>query len=202
MNDYWNNRYAEKEFAYGTSPNEYLKEQLSRITPGRILFICEGEGRNAVHAAAQNWEVEAFDLSEEGRKKAIILAEENSVKINYKIADATLVEYPENTFDVVAIIYAHFPRSIRVSIHEKIANWLKPGGRIILEVFNPNQLNNSSGGPKDLSMLYTPEMMQSDFSSFDILALTTDEIELSEGKYHMGKADVLRFVGRKKDSLV
>jgi len=198
MNDYWNNRYAEKEFAYGTSPNEYLKEQLSRITPGRILFICEGEGRNAVFAATQNWEVEAFDLSEEGQKKALALAKEKSVTIHYQIADATKVHYSENSFDVIAIIYAHFPSTIRKSIHYKIKHWLKPNGSVILEVFNPNQLQNTSGGPKDIDMLYSTDSIGDDFSDFEIKQLTAIQIELNEGKYHMGKADVLRFFGSKK----
>jgi 2-polyprenyl-3-methyl-5-hydroxy-6-metoxy-1,4-benzoquinol methylase len=198
MNDYWNNRYADKEFAYGTSPNEYLKEQLSRITPGRILFICEGEGRNAVYAAAQNWEVEAFDLSEEGQKKALALAKEKSVTINYQIADATKVDYPENSFDVIAIIYAHFPSTIRKSIHNKIKQWLKPNGSVILEVFNPNQLKNNSVGPKDIDMLYSTDIVGDDFSDFEIKQLTANQIELNEGKYHTGKADVLRFFGSKK----
>ena len=198
MNDYWNNRYAEKEFAYGTSPNEYLKEQLSRITPGRILFICEGEGRNAVFAATQNWEVEAFDLSEEGQKKALALAKEKSVTIHYQIADATKVDYSENSFDVIAIIYAHFPSTIRKSIHYKIKHWLKPNGSVILEVFNPNQLQNTSGGPKDIDMLYSTDSIGDDFSDFEIKQLTAIQIELNEGKHHMGKADVLRFFGSKK----
>ena len=198
MNDYWNNRYAEKEFAYGTSPNEYLKEQLSRITPGRILFICEGEGRNAVFAATQNWEVEAFDLSEEGQKKALALAKEKSVTIHYQIADATKVDYSENSFDVIAIIYAHFPSTIRKSIHYKIKHWLKPNGSVILEVFNPNQLQNTSGGPKDIDMLYSTDSIGDDFSDIEIKQLTAIQIELNEGKYHMGKADVLRFFGSKK----
>ena len=198
MNDYWNNRYAEKEFAYGMSPNEYLKEQLSRITPGRILFICEGEGRNAVFAATQNWEVEAFDLSEEGQKKALALAKEKSVTIHYQIADATKVDYSENSFDVIAIIYAHFPSTIRKSIHYKIKHWLKPNGSVILEVFNPNQLQNTSGGPKDIDMLYSTDSIGDDFSDFEIKQLTAIQIELNEGKYHMGKADVLRFFGSKK----
>jgi 2-polyprenyl-3-methyl-5-hydroxy-6-metoxy-1,4-benzoquinol methylase len=195
--DYWDSRYANEEFAYGTAPNEYLKAKLDALTPGKILFICEGEGRNAVYAAKTNWAVEAFDLSEEGRKKAMLLASEHDVTINYQIADATLVDYPENSFDVVAIIYAHFPSSIRKSTHDKIKHWLKPNGHVILEVFNPNQLQNTSGGPKDVDMLYTTEIVGADFSDFEIKELTAIQTELNEGKYHIGTADVLRFLGMK-----
>ena len=196
--DYWNQRYAESEFAYGTSPNEYFKEKLDSLPPGKILLICEGEGRNAVYAATQNWEVEAFDMSVEGRKKALLLAKQHGVSFHYQIADASLIDYPENAFDAIAIIYAHFPSSLRSSIHNKIKQWLKPNGHVILEVFNPNQLQNTSGGPKDIDMLYTLEAVGDDFLGFNILQLSTDVIELNEGKYHMGKADVLRFFGRKK----
>ncbi len=197
MDNFWNDRYAEKEFAYGTLPNEFLKEQLEKLPSGKILFVCEGEGRNAVYAAKQNWNVEAFDLSEEGKRKAHLLAEQNTVTLNYQIQDATTIEYPENSFDVVALIYAHFPETIRKSVHQKIVRWLKPNGLVIIEAFNPNQLNNASGGPKDASMLYTKEILRNDFDDLVVQQLSTAVIELKEGKYHIGKADVIRFTGKK-----
>ncbi len=197
MKSSWNDRYAKKEFAYGTLPNEFLKEQLEKLSPGKILFVCEGEGRNAVYAAQKRWKVEAFDLSEEGRKKALQLASEKNIEIQYQIQDAVKVEYPENSFDVVALIYAHFPDTIRKSVHQKIVRWLKPNGIVVMEAFNPNQLNNASGGPKDLTMLYTKEILEDDFKELEVQQLSTETIELNEGKYHIGKADVIRFVGKK-----
>lgn len=71
----WDDRYSEKEFAYGEEPNNYLKEQLSKLTPGPILFPAEGEVRNAVFAAKMGWNVSAFDISIKGKTKAIKLAE-------------------------------------------------------------------------------------------------------------------------------
>lgn len=197
MKDFWNKRYAEKEFAYGTLPNEFLREQLQKITAGKILFVCEGEGRNAVYAAKQGWHVEAFDLSTEGKNKALQLATQNNVNFNYQVQDANAIQYPENSFDTIALIYAHFPETTRKSIHTKVLTWLKPNGYVILEAFNPNQLQNTSGGPKDQSMLYTKAQLLSDFSDLDIQQLSTDVIQLYEGKYHIGKADVIRFIGKK-----
>ena len=198
MTDFWNDRYAETEFAYGTLPNEYLKAELEKLPTGKILFVCEGEGRNAVYAAKQNWNVEAFDLSQEGKRKANLLAEQNNVTINYQIADAATIEYPENSYDVIALIYAHFSETIRKSIHQKIVSWLKPNGLVVMEAFNSNQLSNSSGGPKELSMLYTIEMLKNDFQYLEVQLISNEVIKLSEGKYHLGKADVIRFLGRKK----
>jgi 2-polyprenyl-3-methyl-5-hydroxy-6-metoxy-1,4-benzoquinol methylase len=197
MEEFWNNRYAEKDFAYGTEPNDFLKDELEKLPAGKILFVCEGEGRNAVFAAKQNWIVEAFDLSKEGKRKASLLAKQNNVSINYQIANASTIEYSENSFHVVVLIYAHFPETIRKSVHERIVSWLKPGGIVVLEAFNPNQLNNTSGGPKDLTMLYTKEIMTDDFKNLMVQQISTETIELNEGKYHIGKADVIRFVGKK-----
>jgi 2-polyprenyl-3-methyl-5-hydroxy-6-metoxy-1,4-benzoquinol methylase len=197
MNDFWNDRYAENEFAYGTLPNEFLKQELAKLPKGKILFVCEGEGRNAVYAATQNWNVEAFDLSQEGKKKATLLAEQNYVALNYQIQDANSVEYVDDSFDVVALIYAHLPEAIRNPFHQKIVRWLKPNGIVVMEAFNPNQLNNTSGGPIALSMLYTKEIVADDFKELRIQQLSNETIELNEGKYHIGKADVIRFVGKK-----
>jgi hypothetical protein len=48
----WNDRYSKDEYAYGEQPNNFLREELEKLKPGTILFPAEGEGRNAVFAAA------------------------------------------------------------------------------------------------------------------------------------------------------
>lgn len=197
INQTWNQRYAEKDFAYGLLPNEFLKEQLEKLPKGNILLPCEGEGRNAVYAAQKGWNVTAFDFSEAGFKKANLLASQNQVTINYSIADALEIMFEPESFDAIAIIYAHFPEQVRIQFHAKIMTWLKPGGSIILEVFNPLQLNNTSVGPKDVSMLYTKEIIQHDFKKLTTKLLSLESIVLNEGKYHQGNAEVIRYVGIK-----
>lgn len=198
MKDFWDERYQQKEYIYGKEPNVFFAEQIKKLQAGKIILPCEGEGRNAVYAAQVGWEVHAFDSSEFAKIKAVSLAEEKDAIINYYIADATKIDFDKNAFDVVAFIYAHFPPEIRQQIHKKAITWLKPGGKIFLEAFNPQQLHNQSGGPKDISMLYTIEMMNDDFQELNIDYLETMQIELNEGNYHKGKADVLRFIGTKK----
>lgn len=192
-----NERYSTEEYVYGESPNVFFANQLIKLQPSTLLLPCEGEGRNAVFAAKHGWQVLAFDGSEVGRSKALQLAAKNNVIFDYQIADATTVKYAPSSLDVVAFIYAHFPPSIRQTIHKNAIEWLKPGGKIILEAFNPLQLNNSSGGPKDLAMLYTVAMLEEDFTGLHFELLETLETTLAEGKYHEGKADVIRMVGTK-----
>lgn len=194
-NEFWNQRYSIVEYVYGEEQNQFFASQISELKPGNIILPCEGEGRNAVFAATLGWRVKAFDGSSEGRNKAFQLAEKKKVVIDYAIADATVVQYPDNSADVVAFIYAHFSNSQRTQIHKKAVSWLKPGGKIILEAFNPEQLQNNSGGPKDLAMLYTLEMLQNDFSGLRIDLIQNIQTTLKEGAFHDGVADVVQFVG-------
>jgi len=64
--DTWDQRYADSEYVYGTSPNDFFKQELDKLGPGKILLPAEGEGRNAVYAAEKEWDVWVFDQSEEG----------------------------------------------------------------------------------------------------------------------------------------
>src|SRR6476469_7303750 len=91
--DRWNDRYSTDEFAYGEQPNNYLREQLEKMPVGTILFPAEGEGRNAVFAAKLGWKVSAFDISNEGKNKAIRLAEKNNVTIDYKVGDLETLDF-------------------------------------------------------------------------------------------------------------
>ena len=197
MKEFWNERYSVKDYVYGEKPNTFFAAQLDKMTAGSIILPCEGEGRNAVYAATLGWKVKAFDTSEAGKIKALLLADKKRVNIDYSIEDANAINYPDNSADAVAFIFAHFPPSTRKGIHQKAIKWLKKGGKIILEAFNPLQLQNSSGGPKELSMLYTAEMLKGDFATLKIELLQTQQSVLSEGKYHEGAADIIQFVGIK-----
>jgi SAM-dependent methyltransferase len=197
MKSFWNDRYAEKEYVYGEDPNVFFAEQLKALKPSAIILPCEGEGRNAVFAANNGWKVFAFDSSEEGKAKAMKLAEQKGALIDYLIADAAEINYADNSADVVALIYAHLPPEVRKQLHQKAMKWLKPGGRVILEAFNPAQLGNTSGGPKDLTFLYTENILKQDFEGLQIAFIQTLQTILNEGKYHEGKADIIQFIGIK-----
>ena len=190
----WDERYSSEEFVYGQEPNIFFAEQLLKIKPGKLLLPCEGEGRNAVFAAKNKWEANAFDTSKQGKVKAEKLSRMNAVSINYELRDAMMADYPENSFDAIAFVYAHFPVHSRKKIHQKAVKWLKPGGILIIEAFTPDQLENQSGGPKDPTMLYTEAILKEDFEGLKINVLNTLEINLNEGEYHQGIANVIRLV--------
>ncbi len=193
---FWNERYQAHETVYGLLPNVFFKQCIDQLAVGKLLLPAEGEGRNALYAAKQGWTVTAFDYSEVAKVKALKMAQVQALPISYQTTDFLSFEAEPASMDAVALIYAHMPTEIRTEFHHKVAYWVKQGGHVILEAFNPLQLELQSGGPKDLSMLYTPEMLNLDFpeSVWDIAVLETVETELSEGPFHEGKAQVIRLL--------
>ncbi|HWB63182.1 MAG TPA: class I SAM-dependent methyltransferase [Chitinophagales bacterium] len=198
MAGFWDERYSADEYVYGTAPNEYFKSIIDGLKPGRLLVPGAGEGRDAVYAATKGWQVLGYDASAQGREKAMRLAKKQNVLIDYVVTDAKDFIPEAGVFDAVAMIYFHLPLPLKEKVYADADVALKTGGTVIMEVFNPKQLQNESGGPKDIAMLATTGSLQSAFSNFEILQNQEAEIMLHEGKFHEGKADVIRFCARKK----
>ncbi|HSI71361.1 MAG TPA: class I SAM-dependent methyltransferase [Gillisia sp.] len=203
MQEFWDERYKQQGYVYGKEPNEYLKMKLEELEPGRILFPAEGEGRNAVYAAKKGWNVYAFDISEEGRKKAITLANEMGVEITYQTTSLDKHDYEKEEFDAIALIYAHLAPEERKDYFRYFNYILKKGGKIIFEGFGLKHLdyqkrNPAVGGPKEKKMLFSENEIKETFPEFEFLEFYEGEIDLSEGEFHKGKAWVIRFLAQKK----
>jgi len=202
MNQKWDERYKDNEFAYGTEPNVFFKEWLLKFEPGKILMPADGEGRNGVFAAQLNWNVISFDLSAEGQQKALKLAKENKVSLDYIVGDLEQLEFKKNSFDAIGLIYAHFSAETKSKLHKKLNDYLKPGGIVIFEAFSKRHLdlkkaNPKVGGPDNSNDLFSTAEILADFEKFEILYLEEEEIILNEGKFHIGAGSVIRFVGKK-----
>ncbi len=203
MKQFWNDRYSQDKSAYGLKPNAYLKEKLPILKPGKILFPAEGEGRNAVFAAIQGWEVSAFDFSKEGKIKADVLAHSKHVHIDYKVNAFLDEEYNPESFDAICNIFVHFRPDLRTDMHNRLGRYLKKGGLFIMEVFSKDhielsQKNPKVGGPDNPDFLYTIEEIKALFKAYEIIELKKEKVVLNEGLYHVGESSVIRFIGQKK----
>lgn len=191
----WDERYAVEEFHYGKEPNEFFKKRIDKLKPGKLLLPAEGEGRNAVYAAKLGWQVVAFDSSIEGQKKAYRLANEQNVEIDYLLKSYDEFTAEENSFDALALIYAHHPN--RQQNHRKLARLVKPGGKIILEGFSKEQLQYGTGGPPVLHLLFSEEEIHDDFKDLAKLKIKKIVKHLSEGKHHFGDSSIIQLFGEK-----
>jgi len=193
---FWNTRYANRDYVYGTEPNSFLAEHSSLLS-SPVLSLSEGEGRNAVFLASRGLEVVGVDISGVALEKALRLAESCGVTIETVVADLATFEPEENHYGSVISISAHLPSRVRNRLYPLIESSLKRDGVVILEAFSENQLSRTTGGPKDADMLMTVEKLQQEFPNLEPVLLREAEREVSEGAGHTGLASVVQFIGRK-----
>ncbi|WP_375583643.1 class I SAM-dependent methyltransferase [Cyclobacterium xiamenense] len=203
MKTFWNERYKATDYIYGEKPNAFFASKIASLKPGKLLLPAEGEGRNAVFAASLGWEVWAFDFSEEGKKKADRLAEKNQVSIHYEVSDTSDVIYDADSFDLMGLFFAHFPENVRATFHRKLASFVRPGGKLLIEGFRKehlmfSRLNPKAGGPKDERMLFSLDMLREDFPDFEWEQLEAVTDHLEEGDFHQGESALVRAVGNKR----
>ncbi len=199
MSEFWNKKFGSEEYLYGIEPNQFLKERCELIKPNsKILCLGEGEGRNATFLA-QNCRVVAIDSSIEGQRKALNLAKNRNVEIDYRLMDISEWKGSEDHFDAIISTYFHLEYPLREIVFEKIAFSLKHSGVFIGEFFSLNQLNYKSGGPKDETLLYDIEFFYniSQNHPLSIVRLAEEEVNLSEGIGHKGLASVIRVIFKK-----
>ena len=197
--NFWDQRFSEPGFKYGTEPNAFVRKQAVLLPPGsRLLLPGDGEGRNGVWLAQQGHQVTSVDMSAVGLQKAAALAAQRGVSLSTELVDLAHWAPEPDQFDAVLLVFTHLPRRIRRDAHRRLARGLKPGGRLIIEAFHPEQMCLTSGGPRDVDMLYTPEQLSDDFAGLlAALQVWQGEITLSEGPGHQGLAVVTRWVGQK-----
>lgn len=197
----WDLRYNVPEWLYGNEPNEFFVSFLKKFkNKGLLLLPAEGEGRNAVYAAALGWQVEAFDFSKVARKKAMKWAEMNEVFINYRISEYRKVRFKSRHYDIIALIYNHMAPDLLNLMAQKYFKALKPGGKLIMEAFDKTQIKNTTGGPKALDMLFDTAQIRDTFACFHINLLEKKTIQLNEGSLHKGKAEIIRLIATKINS--
>ena len=195
----WDERFSQAEPVYGHAPNEFLQSQAFRLQPGmKVLVPGDGYGRNGIWLAKQGLQVHTVDLSPVGVELAQKAAGAVGLHMTIELADLSNWTWPQEELDAVVSIFMHLPPELRAKVHASMLRALKPGGLVILEAFSPAQLQHSSGGPKQVELLYSPDALRSDFAPAETLELEEKERELDEGHMHRGLASVVRAVFRKK----
>jgi SAM-dependent methyltransferase len=191
----WDERYAQDGWAFGTDPNDFLKQEAHRIPPGRVLCLGEGEGRNAVFLAEEGFEVVGVDRSQVGMDKAQGLAQERDVFIETVVCPIEDFELAEEEWQGIVSIFFHLPPQLREKIHRSVVLGLAPGGVLVLEAFTPQQLEFDTGGPPSLDRLVTLEMLEEELEGLDFVVAQETVREVHEGRMHTGRGSVVQVVG-------
>ena len=195
--EFWNKKYDKEEFFYGKKPNEFLAACINNFSKNeRILFLGEGEGRNAVYFAKKGYDVRALDASDIGLKKLTEFAKEEGVNVKTTCLDLEQWRASKK-FGGILASFLHLESPLREQVFQKIEDGLKPGGFFVAEFFSKKQLNYNSGGPKDENLLYGVDSFKGLFKTSIIHKLLEEEVVLDEGNGHKGKASVIRLIVQK-----
>lgn len=191
----WDEEYNRDLYVYGTEPNNFLKAKFSSIPKGKVLCLAEGEGRNAVFLATQGYTVTAVDISPVAREKALKLAQENNVNIEFVCTNLQDYKLGEQKWDGIVSISCHLPPDIRKPLFSKVMRALKTEGVFFLEGYTPDQLAHGTGGPPMAEMMTTKETLTSELPGMHFEHLEELERILVEGINHTGVGSVVQAIG-------
>ena len=195
--EFWNEKFKDENYYYGTEPNQFLKSFAHLFKPGaKILSLGDGEGRNAVFLSKKEFNLTASDASSTGLEKLSQLAASEGAEVTTRYEDIVTGDWDTLKWDSIINIFCHLPKEQRFIVYDKIKKSLNPGGIFLTEMFSIEQLHYKSGGPPDIDMLLTQEEFTDYFSDFKIIYTAKELIELDEGR-HQGKSSVIRFIAEK-----
>jgi len=194
----WDARYAEPGWAFGTEPNDFLREQAHHIPRGRVLCLAEGEGRNAVWLAGQGYDVTGVDLARAGLEKAQRLAKQRGVSITTTCADLATLAIEPGAWQGIVSIFAHVLPEVRRRVHAAAVAGLAPGGVFLLEAYRPEQVGRGTGGPPDDERMLNLDRLQPELGALEWLLARELDRDVLEGHRHTGRASVVQLVAKRR----
>ena len=95
--------YEGDAYYWGLEPGDFLDELIELCPPStdkRVLDIGCGEGKDAVYMAQKGYDVTAFDLTENGIRKTVALANKRNTNINAYVDDINTFS-TDGKFDII-----------------------------------------------------------------------------------------------------
>lgn len=193
---FWNERYAAEAFAFGTEPNDFLREVVPQLAIGDALCLGDGEGRNGVYLVQCGHRVTTVDLSAEGVRKAHELATQRNVAISAMVADLATWDMGTARWDMIVSVFCHVPSELRRRVHAGVRRGLRPGGLFVLEAYSAANIGRGVGGPQDVDLTVEVDELRNEFDGFEILMARSIERDIHEGLYHNGMSATTQFLAR------
>ena len=174
-----------------------MKLEKYLVPKGETLVIADGEGRNSVYLASKGFKVTASDYSKVASRKARALADKKNLEVNYRVEDFFDIVWSEKQYDnVVGICFQFVPQEKINEVMLGLKAATKKGGTLLVHGYTPKQINFGTGGPKDVSLMYTKETFTGLFNENDIILIEEYQASLSEGVGHNGQSAMIDFVAK------
>ncbi|WP_419767989.1 class I SAM-dependent methyltransferase [Arcobacter sp.] len=193
----WNKKFSRDGYLYGTNPNQFIKNSYVNFKKDQtVLCLGEGEGRNAIFLAKEGFDVEAIDASDIGLNKLFEQSKIENVEIKTACMDINDWQVSKK-YGAILFSFLHLKIDELKTLIKKIETSLEKDGFFVCEVFSKNQIENNSGGPKDLELLYSMDDFKENIKELKIHKLEEVITNLEEGTGHQGEASVIRLIAQK-----
>ncbi len=152
----WDERYrASAGGVWATQPPAVVREIAGALAPGSAIDVATGDGRTALWLAQRGWATTGIDFSSAGL--ALAAARPGGDAVAWVRADVHEYE-PAASVDLVVSCYLHLGDN--AAAIARIAEWVAPGGTLIVLGHDVENLAAGGHGPSDPSILYTPELLR------------------------------------------
>ena len=131
--------YEGDDYYWGVEPGSFLDDLIRLCPPSadkKVLDIGCGEGKDVVYMAQKGYSVTAFDLTENGIRKTIKLAEDRGVKVTAYVDDINTVTN-DGQYDIIystGTVQYLFDEN-KKAFFEKLEKMTRPGGIVFINVF-------------------------------------------------------------------
>ncbi|RDI36434.1 class I SAM-dependent methyltransferase [Falsibacillus pallidus] len=202
---FWNEFYTNREKNipfFANIPDENLVSYFDSglLTPGKVLELGAGPGRNAFYLAQKGSEVDAVDLSKEAIKWGKERASESKLPVNFIQGDIFELEIEKNSYDIIydSGCFHHIAPHRRMSYLDLLQKALKPGGYFAITCFAAGgQYGGSEISDWEVYRLrslkgglgYTEERLKTIFSGFQLIEMRKME-PMEEGNPTFGIQDM------------
>ena len=189
----WDERYSIDDYLFGQKPAQALLRNEEYLVPrGETLLIADGEGRNSVYLAKNGFKVTSSDSSIVAQQKAKALAACQNVKVNFKLENFFDIDWSNKQYDnIIGICFQFIPPESIEEAFMGLRSATKKGGTILIHGYTPEQINYGTGGPKDVSLMYTEATFTNSFTNSEIHLLEKYEATIAEGPGHNGKSSMI-----------
>ena len=194
----WDERYSIDDYLFGQKPAQALLRNEEYLVPcGETLLIADGEGRNSVYLAKNGFKVTSSDSSIVAQQKAKVLADSQNVKVNFRLENFFDIDWSKKQYDnIIGICFQFIPPELIEEAFMGLRSATKKGVTILIHGYTPEQIHYGTGGPKDVSLMYTEATFTHSFTNSEIYLLEKYEAVISEGPGHNGKSAMIDFVAK------
>jgi SAM-dependent methyltransferase len=146
---YWERRYSTPDLQWSGRPNPVLVDEVSDLTPGRVLDVGSGEGGDAIWLAARGWHVTGIDIAQAALDKAAARAaevdEEAAARITWEQHDLADWAPTPGSFDLVSSQFMHLADPVRAALFRSLAAAVAPGGTLLVVGHDLGDLTAGAG---------------------------------------------------------